>query len=191
MDYFEQERKLPSVPRLLFTASFWLLIIIYFGIALNTQDAIWFWPVFDAQAYEIVMNCHGEFSIYRPSTPEHRQLTLLLNEQLSSWKNWDQLTMSEETYQYYQTSDDVVVLEYHYSPQVRIHSAYSFYKNVNTLIIPLEGRHSDKNAVFGRVILKKSPSEVIEYSSTGSFFLGDTKPLIDYLQTQGLCEIKP
>jgi hypothetical protein len=62
---------------------------------------------------------------------------------------------------------------------------------VNSLIVPLDGRHSDKNAVFGRVILKKSPSEVIEYSSTGSFFLGENQPLIDYLQIQGLCEIKP
>jgi hypothetical protein len=191
MGYFDEQRKAPSILRLLVTASFWLLVIIYIGVSMNTKDPIWFWPVFDGQAYEIVMNCYGEYSIFRPSTPQHQQLTMLLNEQLSSWKNWDQLTMSDETYEYYQTSDDVVVLEYHYSPQVRIHSAYAFYKNVNSLVIPLDGRHSNQFAVFGRVILKKSPSEVIEYSSTGSFLIGDNEPLIDYLQTQGLCDFKP
>ena len=178
----EARAQKPSIFQLLITAAFVILVLAYIVIALNTQDAIWFWPIFDEQSYETILNCYGEETILHRGDPNHQAITELFNDQLSGRKYWDSLTMSDESYAYYQSSDAVVVLEFHYSPTVRIHSSVAFFKNVDTLVIPLYGRHAQTRPVFGRTH---------GISTAGSFHLETFQPLQDYVNQQGLCEIQP
>lgn len=167
---------------MLITATFLLSAMAYIVIALNTKDMIWFWPVFDEESYELILNCYGEETLLHQGSEHHTAITALFNEQLSGTKNWDSLTMSDDSYAYYQTSDDVVVLEFHYSPNVRIHSSVAFFKNVDTLVMPLAGRHSSTRAIFGRTL---------GISTAGSFHISTLQSLINYLENEGLCEFKP
>jgi len=84
-----------------------------------------------------------------PGQPAFEAVTNAVNTSLTGSKRWDQASMSDETYQEYQTSPSVMVLELHYDPSVTVHSQYAFFKDVNWLIIPLDGRHASTNAVFG------------------------------------------
>jgi len=184
-------RKPPSLPRMLISAGLVLLSIICFGIAVNTRDLFWFWPVFNEQPYEIVLHCYGEDLIFQEGTHENQSLMDLFNKQISGRKNWDSITMSGTTYEYYQTSDDVMVLEFHYPQPVRIHSSVLFFRDVNTLVMPLDGRHANSNAVFGRIkLFVLSENKYEENSTVGSFHVQSLEPLIAYVQSQGLC-IKP
>ncbi|TES90158.1 MAG: hypothetical protein E3J88_04630 [Anaerolineales bacterium] len=158
---------------------------------MNTRDLFWFWPVFNEQPYEIVLHCYGEDLIFQEGTHENQSLMDLFNKQISGRKNWDSITMSGTTYEYYQTSDDVMVLEFHYPQPVRIHSSVLFFRDVNTLVMPLDGRHANSNAVFGRIkLFVLSENKYEENSTVGSFHVQSLEPLIAYVQSQGLC-IKP
>ncbi len=173
-----QKRNEPSIIQLMLTAGSVLVMLLYLGIALNTEDAIWFWRPFVEQPYEIIVHCYGEDSVMRPGTPDHDALTAMFNEQISGTKNWDSITMSDDTYDYYQTSDAVLSVELHYSPAVRIHSVYKFFGSVDTLVMPLVGRHSKTNAIFG---------QTRGVSTAGSFHVQTTQPLLDYVTNEGLC----
>jgi hypothetical protein len=118
----------------------------------------------------------------KQGTPAHTALNALVNESISGKKNWDALTLSDETYEYYQTNDTMLLLELFYAPPVRIHSTYKFFSSLDNLIIPLDGRHSSTNAVFGRIR---------GVSTAGSMHIETTAPLIDHLENQGLCSLKP
>jgi hypothetical protein len=115
---------------------------------------------------------------FKPGSTQFNKLTDLVNDSISGSKNWDGTTLSEESYSYYQTSDDVMVIELFYAPPVRIHTFYKFYGNVDTIIIPLDGRHSETNALFGRT--RGLPA-------AGSLHLKSTAQIRDYAQNQGLC----
>jgi hypothetical protein len=117
---------------------------------MSTQDLLWVWPFFSEQSYEIDLHCYGEVVKFKPGSTQFNKLTDLVNDSISGSKNWDGTTLSDDSYSYYQTSDDVMVIELFYAPPVRIHTFYKFYGNVDTIIIPLDGRHSETNALFGR-----------------------------------------
>jgi hypothetical protein len=72
----------------------------------------------------------------------------------------------------------MMVLELKYDETFRVHSPYKFYSHINTLIIPLEGRHAQSNAVFGRRG---------DFPAAGSFHVKTTAPLVEYLAVNGLC----
>jgi hypothetical protein len=178
----QRKKKSPSVIQMFSTVLIVLVALFYLVMALGTKDVIWFWPEFDGQPYEILLNCYGEQQTFKRQDAHFQPLNEGFNLILSGSKRWDTLYMSDESYDYYQTSDAVVVLEYHYSPPTRIHSMVQYYKNMDTLLIPLDGRHSISSPVFGRTN---------GISNSGSFHLETSQPLIDYLSAQGLCEIKP
>lgn len=73
-----------------------------------------------------------------------------VKEAIGGPKNWDSLSMSDDTYACYQASDLAVMVEARYPAPVRIHSLYKYFSSVDTPAIPLAGRHSQANAVFGR-----------------------------------------
>jgi hypothetical protein len=72
-----------------------------------------------------------------------------------------------------------MVLDLVYDPVVRIHSFYSFYKNINQLIVPLDGRHASTNAVFGRRG---------EFSLSGSFHFDSIAPILEAVKANGICQ---
>jgi len=73
------------------------------------------------------------------------------------------------------------VIELSYSPPATIHSMQAFFKAVDRLIIPLDGRHAYANAIFG---LERG------YTDPGSYHVKSTLPIVTALQEQGIC-MKP
>jgi hypothetical protein len=72
----------------------------------------------------------------------------------------------------------MMTVELIYPAPFRIHSPYKYYSNIDSIIIPLDGRHAATNAVFGRHG---------NLSAAGSFHVETTAPFVDYLAVQDLC----
>jgi hypothetical protein len=153
-------------------------LIAFAVMALNTQDILWFWPVFNETPVQIEVNCYGKNMHVNPGTNAFTTLNAAVNSSLTGVKRWDETTMSQTTYQDYQTSSSVLVLRLHYDPPATVHSQYAFMKSVNWLVIPLVGRHADTYAVFG---LEGA------YIDPGSYHINSTTQIVNALQQQGIC----
>lgn len=149
-------------------------------VAFNTGDILWFYPVFDEVAVGMTVYCYGEAVEVNPGDLAFTALNTAVNRVISGGKRWDQLSLSDETYAEYQTSDQMVILELYYDPPVRIHSIYKFMKNIDTIIIPLEGRHAQYNTLFGRLG---------DFIAAGSFHFKTMAPIEQAVQAQGLCQL--
>jgi hypothetical protein len=168
----------PSLTNLFSTVIVFMIVVAYGFVSLNTEDALWFWPKFEETPQEIVVFCYGSEKVIEPGSSQFLELTALANESISGRKNWDSLSMSDDTYIYYQTSSDMLVLELRYQHPVRIHSLYKYFSNVSALVIPLEGRHSQTHAVFGRTG---------EDFTAGSLHIQNIRAMRDFLSSQGIC----
>ena len=153
-------------------------MLLFLITAMNTGDLLWFWPIFNQVPVGITVHCYGTDVQVKPGQPAFEVVNNAVNTSLSRAKRWDQLSMSDSSYQEYQTSPAVMVVELSYDPPVRIHSQYAFFKAVNKLIIPLDGRHASVNAVFGRTR---------GFTNAGSFHIKSTAPIVTALQEQGIC----
>ncbi len=172
------EQNQPSLWSLFGIVFVFIIAATYGFITLSTEDALWFVPTFSEEASEVSVLCKGVDSTFETGSPHLAALNSHINEALSGSKNWDSLTMSDDTYEYYHTSDEVVVLEYRYSKPVRVHSIYTYFSNFNTLVVPLVGRHAKLNAVFARVD---------ETSTAGALHIRSTESLMSYLTDNALC----
>lgn len=171
----------PSSPSLLKMAGMAILAIlpiVYGVIALNTGDLLWISPVFSAEPDAIVIHCYGNDVPVEPGSRGFTQITNLVNGALSGTKRWDQLSLSEATYQDYLHSSEMMVLELDYSQPVRVHSQYKFFSDVDTLLIPLDGRHASTNAVFA---LRQGKADA------GSMHIESNAPLVEYMAAENLC----
>jgi hypothetical protein len=155
-----------------------LVPLIYGIIAINTGDLLWASPIFNGQPSAVVLYCYGKAEIYKTGTVQYAELNQRFNSALSGRKHWDDTGLSDATYQDYQTSPDMMVLMMLYAEPVRVHSNYKFFSKVDTLIIPLVGRHASTNAIFGKLG---------QYPAAGSFHITTTAPLTDYITSQDLC----
>ncbi len=170
----------PSILNLFLTLVIFVTAAAYGMIALSTGDALWFWSKFNKQPSSITLQCSGTQKVVSQNSPHFAALTHLVNEGLSGDKNWDSLSMSQDTYEYFQTSDAVTVLEMHYAAPVRISSIYKYFSSVENLVIPLDGRHSQTNAVFGRSG---------ENITAGSLHIANTQDIYEYVQAKNVCAI--
>jgi hypothetical protein len=168
----------PSLLRFFGLAILFIAPVIYLIIALNTGDLLWISPFFNAQPAAIVIHCYGEDIPLQPGSEQFNEINGLVKQTLTGRKRWDPLTLSAVTYEEYQTHPRMMVLELFYNSKIRIHSRYKFFSNVDTLIIPLDGRHAQTNAIFGRTN---------EYISVGSLHVKNTAPLVEYLSVEGIC----
>lgn len=153
-------------------------VILFLVVAMNTDDILWFWPVFKEMPIGMTVNCYGTVEEIKPGQPAYEGVNNAVNTSMTGVKRWDQTSMSDVTYQEYKTSSSVMVLELHYDPPVTVHSQYAFFKAVNWLIIPLDGRHAATNAVFG---LEGG------YTDPGSYHLNSTSLITTALADQGIC----
>jgi hypothetical protein len=176
--YTYNERKQPSLLNLLFTVAVILVFAAYGMIALSTEDPLWFWPVFDAQPVEIVVHCYGEPVSVSSTDAAFHPLAGAVNEMLSAEKRWDPLTLSDTTYTDYMNHPGMSVIEFRYQPAVRVHSIYKYFSNVDTLLIPIEGRHAQWNAIFGRFR---------DQNVSGSLMVESKESLIETLQANNIC----
>ncbi|MBI4770500.1 MAG: hypothetical protein HY784_08855, partial [Chloroflexi bacterium] len=144
----------------------------------STEDLLWFWPRFDARPSAITVHCYGQDVYPAIGSQQFNQLTALVNEQISGYKNWDSLGISDATYQDYLSSPQMMTLELSYAPAVRVHSFYKFFSAVDTLLIPLDARHAESRAVFGRH--RGQPNG-------GALHVQSIAPVKEYIAAAGLC----
>jgi hypothetical protein len=156
-------------------------VILFMITAMNTRDLLWFWPVFNQVPVSITVHCYGTDVDVKPGQPAFEGVTNAVNKSLSGRKRWDGTSMSDVTYQEYQTSPAVMVIELLYDPPATVHSQYAYFKKVNWLIIPLDGRSTSTNSVFARTG---------EFTNSGSYHVKSTAPILTALQEQGIC-LKP
>ena len=168
----------PSLLRFFGVAILFIAPVIYLIIATNTGDLLWISPFFNAEPAAIVVHCYGEDVHFELTSTQFRQLNDLFNQTLTGRKRWDPLSLSAVTYEEYQSHPNMMVLELSYASPIRIHSRYMFFSNVDTLIIPLDGRHAQTNAIFGRIN---------DFIVPGSFHVKSIAPLVEYLSDQGIC----
>jgi hypothetical protein len=175
----EAKRNNPSVITLVLIMVVIVAVIFYLVVFVNTGDAQWFVSTFDGTPNSIVVHCFGTDKELTPVDAHFEPLNALLNQAISSEKRWDPLSLSDATYLDYQTHPDMMTLEMTYAPPVRVHSNTKYFSNVDTLIIPLVGRHAQYNTVFGRY-----NDEI----NAGSFHLESTAQMTEYLAAQGICK---
>jgi hypothetical protein len=171
----------PSSPSLLKAGITGVVIfgsILFAVIAMNTGDLLWFWPIFKEVPVGMIVHCYGTDVEINPGQPAFELVNSAVNTSLTGSKRWDQLSMSDVTYQEYQTSPLMMVIELHYDPPVTVHSQYAFFKSVNWLIMPLVGRHAETNPVFGREG---------DFTDPGSYHVNSIAPIVATLQEQGIC----
>ncbi|HUF38919.1 MAG TPA: hypothetical protein VMN57_10375 [Anaerolineales bacterium] len=172
------EQNQPSLMGLLGTVVVFVVAAGYGIISMSTEDPLWFIPTFSEAAAEATIYCRGSREPIGQNSPHLEALNGFVNQALSGRKNWDSLTMSDDTYRYYQESDAVVALEIRYNRPVRVHSIYKYFSGVEALVIPLLGRHSNLNAVFG----------LIDGQATaGALHIESTASMLDYITANGLC----
>ena len=153
-------------------------VLLFLITAMNTRDLLWFWPNFNEVPVGITVHCYGTDVQVKPGQPAVEVVPNAVNTSLAESKRWDSTSMSDVTYQEYQTSPAVMVVELHYDPPATVHSQYAFFKRVNRMIIPLDGRFASTNAVFARTG---------EFTDPGSFHVKSTAPIATALQEQGIC----
>jgi hypothetical protein len=166
---------------LVLTVVFLVIGLVYLFVSLNTQDPLWFISTFEEQPSQIVINCYGSQVFIRPEDARYAGLTGKVNEILSESKYWDSLTLSEDSYLEYQTSSEMMIMELFYAPRVRIHSFYKYFSNLDSILIPLDGRHAATNAVFGRTN---------NNNTAGALHYDNIPDIREWVETQNIC-VKP
>lgn len=174
-------RSEPSIFRLIIIVILVIGVVVYALISFATGDFLWFSNTFRETPIAIVLHCYGETIDIDPGSFHFSKFKEIMNESMTGRKRWDQITMSEETYLDFQTDKKSIMVEFFYPEPVRVHSTYKYYSNVDNLIVPLQGRHSQTNAVFGRS--NGTPNG-------GSLHIESTDEFRTYLENMGLCPVK-
>jgi len=171
---------------------------VYLSITIYTKDPLWVWPVYNSQPVSALIRCYGgEVGLVYNSQPvsalircyggevrlEGHSTNLaaiagMVNEQLSGKKRWDELNLTDQTYEEYQSSPRMMILELFYDSPQRVHSSSPFFSNFDSLLIPLDGRHSDTSIIFA--LIGGMPGG-------GSFHVQDFQPVVDYLVQRNIC----
>ena len=174
-------RSNPSILNLIIIVIPVVAVVVYLMIAFATGDWLWFSANFRETPNAIVLHCYGETTNLDPASFEYSKLKQIMNESMSGRKRWDSLTMSEATYQEYQTNPQMVVLEFFYPEPVRVHSSYKFYSSVDNLVIPIDGRHAQTKAVFG---------QANGIPTGGSLHIETTEQFKTFMTNMDLCPVQ-
>jgi hypothetical protein len=174
-------RRQPSILNLLVIVVLAVALVVYFMLAFATGDWLWFSNNFRETPNAIVLHCYGETTNLDPASFHFSKFKQIMNETMSGRKRWDPLTMSEATYQDYQTNPQMIVVEFFYPEPVRVHSSYKFYSNVDNLVIPIEGRHAQTNAVFG---------QASGVPTGGSLHIDSKEAFKTYMTNMDLCPVR-
>ncbi len=142
-------RNQPKIWDALLVIGFFVLVLIYLIITMSTNDPAWFLSSFKGEPARIVIYHQGTQTEITPESADYATLNALLNQSLSRISGYDEgLGLSPESLQDYRTRETVI--EVFYPRSVLIHSRFNFGRP-DSLLIPLSGRHSEQNPVFGGV----------------------------------------
>lgn len=137
-----------SILQLILTVGGVLLFLIYAVGALNTGNWLWFSPVQpDYEPSRILVRQQGQSFEYTPGQPGFDSLAAALDTSFADFTNSDlvPLGLSDETMAEWNESG--VVVEVYYGQDIRFNTAVRM-RNINQLLIPIEGRHSGNRYVF-------------------------------------------
>jgi hypothetical protein len=171
-------RSEPSVKSLVIIVVILLVALVYAFVSFGTGDWLWFSQKFEETPSAIYVYCYGDTISIQPGDFNFQALENIANASLSGRKRWDPLSLSDATYEEYKTSPNMRVIEFDYPEPIRVHSNYKFFSNVDRLIIPIEGRHADTNAVFG---------QNNGVAVGGSLHITSTTSFDQYLTNQDIC----
>jgi hypothetical protein len=151
---------------------------LYLIMAAYSHDPLWFWPKFSDVPAQIIVRCYGSERTLEGNSKDGEEITRLVNDQISGDKRFDPLSLTDPTYDYYQSDPDVMTLELVYSYPVRVHFPNMFFTNITSFLIPLDGRYASSSIVFG--LINGVPAG-------GSFHVKSNQSIIDYLDRTALC----
>jgi hypothetical protein len=110
------------------------------------EDALWFLPVFSADASHIDLYWHGEQVRLQPGSAGYALLNEALHADLSHVRAYPEgAGLSEETLEDLRAEGRLV--EAHYAEPTRVHSRYRFSPS-RVFYIPLSGHHASYDRVF-------------------------------------------
>lgn len=171
----------PSLLSFLITIVLGVGVFAYVAFSVYARDALWFWPYFDEMPSGILVRCYGETVQVKAGSPEFAKITSLVNLQLSGDKQWQDITISEQTFQDYQTDPAMVVLELVYASQVDVHTGTAMFIDIDTLLTPLVGRFANEDIFLG--------ANDMNFTG-GRVHVQDTQPIKDYISQAGICRLK-
>ncbi len=159
---------------------FAVILAVFYGVQfLNTGNALWFLPFQpEFEPRRIVIRGNGEVVRFERDDPEFDQIATALNAALSDFDNSSlvPIGISQETVEDYTESG--LVMEILYPQAIEFNTPVRM-RNINQLLIPIEGRHAGNRYVFlGNNGLWLA----------GAMVMSDETPLIDTLRVLGLSE---
>jgi hypothetical protein len=132
-----------------------LLVLALFAVGViwlintfNTGNPLWFWPSQpEYRPSRIIIHHYGTATTLQPGMVGYEELTAALNESFANFVNAGlvDVGVSEETVARYYEQE--FVLEITYPQTIEFNTAVRM-TNVNQLLIPIDGRHSDQAYVF-------------------------------------------
>lgn len=153
-----------------------IALIIYLVGALNTGNWLWILPIQPTyQPSRILIRNKGNITEYRPGDEGFAELENALNLALADFSNLDlvPLGLSDVTLQEY--NESALVMEVFYPRAIRFNTIVRM-RNINHLLIPIEGRHAGLRYVF--------PGSNGTWLS-GAFVMADDVPIFDALRALG------
>jgi len=122
------------------------LLAVWAGVAVGVDDALWFLPVFRANAAYIDLYWDGQQLRLEPGSADYERLNQALQTEIPRIRSYPTgAGLSEVTLE--QLRSEGRLLEAHYTHPVRVHSRYHF-SATRVLYIPLSGHHARFNRVF-------------------------------------------
>ncbi len=168
-----------SLGSLLLTVGAVLLLIIYAVGALNTGNWLWFSPVQpEYKPSRVLVRVAGQSTEYRPGDAGFDELTAAFDTAFADFSNTDfvPLGLGEDTLREY--NETATVVEIYYPQDIRFNLPVRM-RNVDQLLIPIEGRHAGNRYVFlgsnGRWL-------------AGALTMSDDMPILDALRALGHLE---
>lgn len=137
----------PRVGEVLLICGLIAVAAVYFVITMTTNDPIWIWPKFEGRPSSIVVHHAGAHAEIVPGDADYDAINDELNAALSKISTYhESLGVSDDTVAEYRQV--YTALEVHYDEPIVIHTRFLFGRPKH-LLIPLSGRHSEYNPVFG------------------------------------------
>jgi hypothetical protein len=154
------------------------LLMVWAGVAVGTDDALWFLPAFSADAAAFDLYWDGATARLEPGSEAYTLLNTALKQDLTSIRSYPGTVGLSDA-----MLDDVRgsgrLLEVHYAEPVRVHSRYNF--GASTIYyIPLSGNHASSHRVFnagrGAPLELKSNDAILAAAETAASSSGLGSP---------------
>jgi hypothetical protein len=142
----EPQSKKPSIFLLLLVFVIFIVVVVWAGTAVGTDDALWFLPVFSVNASSYIIYWDGEQILLEPGTPEYALMNEAFQEELAHIRSYPKgVGLSEPMLDFLQDAGRIV--EAQYAEPARVHSRYHFGASP-VLYVPLSSHHAWNNRVF-------------------------------------------